>query len=209
MNLVPLYHVVAAVVSVGVSYGVNVALRPEFDTHYTAAEYSEETGVLALSHRGGSLDVPLMTTHITTRDVVGKGIARQYKIRELTLRAAALGGGAPRLELFADLSAVGGDLAGGNHDPSVLLQVELPFARSGRLGARRSFLVTEGARQNGIIAGSLLLTNVMQVEAGPQPKYRAEGRLELQVETERGVDMVTGRWSGKLEWDLDGAPLAK
>jgi hypothetical protein len=199
MSALNLGQVIAGAVSVGISFGVNFALRPEFDTHYAAAEYAQNTGTLNLSRRGGNFEVPLMTTHITTCDV--ERVGRHYKIRELTLRAAAVGGGPARLELFADLSAVGGDVAGGARDPSVLLQAELPLMQRGRLGARRSFLVMDGSLQSGIIAGSLMLTDVVQVSGGATPEYRAEGRLELQVETEHGVDMVTGRWSGRVAWD--------
>jgi hypothetical protein len=33
------------------------------------------------------------------------------------------------------------------------------------------------------------------------PHYRAEGRLELQLEGASGVELITGRFEGQLAWD--------
>jgi len=192
----------SALLAIGVSFGLNVLLRPEYDTHYSAAEYAQQAGTLTLVHRGGTVVVPLMTTHIVTHDV--ERLGRVYKVRELTLRAAASGDGWPRLELFASLSQAGGDLLGGAHDPTVLLQTELPLAVQGRLGARPSYVVLEGFERDAIVTGSLLLTDVTQDATGAQPDYAAEGRLEFQVQTPTGVSMVTGKWSGRLVWDATG-----
>jgi hypothetical protein len=192
---------VGAVLSIGVAFGLNKLARPEFDTHYDPAEYSQPTGTLTLSHAGGTLEIPLMTTHIVTVDVERFG--RRYKVRELTLRAAD-GGTAPRAELFASLMATGADLLDGAHEPGVLVQNELPVVRLGRLGARHSFIVLDGTQASEIVTGTVFLTDVMQVAGGEPPDYRAEGRIEVQVQTARGVDMVTGKWSGRVVWDATG-----
>jgi hypothetical protein len=197
-----LLKLAGAALSIGLAFGVNQLTRPEFDPHYDDAEYSQAAGTLTLSHAGGTLEIPLMATHIVTVDVERFG--RSYKVRELTLRAAGSGTTAPRVELFASLSSGGGDLLGGAHDPAVLLQSELPIVRSGRLGARRSLIVLEGTQPSEIVTGNMLLTDVTQVSAGERPDYHAEGRIEVQVQTARGVDMVTGKWSGRLCWDATG-----
>jgi hypothetical protein len=193
---------VSAVLAIGLSFGLNVALRPEFDTQYDPAEYALQAGTVTLVHRGGTLEIPLMAIHIVTRDV--ERLGRRYKIRELALRAVASGGGWPRMELFANLSGAGGDLLGGSHDPAVLVQTELPLALHGRLGARPSYVVLAGTERNAIVTGNLLITDITQTSSGDSPDYRAEGRIELQVQTETGVSMVTGKWSGRVVWDATG-----
>jgi hypothetical protein len=193
---------IGAVVAIGLSFGLNVVLRPEFDTHYDPAEYALQAGTITLVHRGGTLEIPLIAIHIVTRDV--ERLGRRYKIRELALRAVASGGGWPRMELFADLSQVGGDLLGGAHDPSVLVQTELPLALHGRLGARPSYVVLERTQRSAIVTGNLLITDITQTSNGDSPEYRAQGRIEFQVQTENGVSMVTGKWSGRVVWDATG-----
>jgi hypothetical protein len=190
---------VSTLLAIGLSYGLNVVLRPEFDTQYEANDYAQQAGLLTLVQRGVTIEIPLMTTHIVTHDV--ERLGRIYKVRELTLRAAASGGGWPRMELFASLSQAGGDLLGGAHDPTVLLQTELPLTLHGRLGARPSYVVLEGSQRSAIVTGNMLLTNVTQVSTDAQPEYRAEGRLEFQVQTDNGVSMVTGKWTGRIVWD--------
>jgi hypothetical protein len=195
-------NLAGAVLSIGVAFGLNLSLRPEFAVRYDAAEYTQEAGTLSLSHAGGSLEIPLMAIHIVTTDTSRFG--RRHPIRELNLRAAGSGDGEVRVELFADLSRTGGDLLGGTHDPSVLLQAELPLMRQGRLGSRRSYVLLEGTQPSEIVTGTLQLTDVTEVSGGAHPDYRAEGRIEVQVQTAHGVEMVTGKWNGRVVWD---APL--
>ena len=187
--------VASAVVAIGLSFGLNLLLRPEFDTHYAPSDYAQPAGSLTLTHRGTTLEIPLMATHIVTADVVRFG--RRYQLRELTLRAATSGDGWPRMELFVGLGQGGGDLLGGTRDPSVLAQRELPLARTGRLGARPSYVVLSGTERSDVISGSLWVSDVRQNSGDVQ----AEGRVELQVQTETGVSMVTGKWNGSLVWD--------
>ncbi|HEX4354965.1 MAG TPA: hypothetical protein VHZ95_18670, partial [Polyangiales bacterium] len=158
--------------------------------------YAESAGSLSLSHSGGTLEIPLMVTHIVTVDVVRFG--RASKVRELTLRAA--GSGAPRIELFASLLDTGGDLIDGAHDPTVLLQTELPLVQRGRLGTARSQVYLDGATPSRIVTGNFMLTDLVDA-AGTHREYTAEGRIEVQVETARGIDLMTGKWSGRLVWD--------
>jgi hypothetical protein len=194
-----LWQIGGALACIALSFGINTFAKVDFQVRYGADEYAKTAGTLTLSPRNaGALELPLMTTHIVTRDL--ERMRRVYRVRELGLRAAG-SGEATRLELFADLSGFAGDLAGGNHDPNVLVQTELPVLRRGRLGARPSFVMLDGARPSNVLTGSLLITTLLQEDEGGQIYYRAEGRLELQLETEHGVELVTGRWSGRLEWD--------
>lgn len=204
MNLQWLYHAAFALVSIGAAAAINVHQRPEFDTSYDPREYATTTGTLTLSRAGSdSVEVPLMTTHVVTADV--PTWRNPLRVRELSLRAVADGGAKPRLELFVDLSKLGGDLAGGAHDLNVLVQSELPLLRAGRLGVRRSYLMLDGQQPQTVATGNLLLTEISQVESGPKPVYRALGRLEVQVETDHGIDLITGRFSGQISWDPTGA----
>jgi hypothetical protein len=201
MNLQWLYQAAFGALSIGAAYAINVHQRPEFDTAYDAHETATATGTLTLSG-GENVEVPLMTTHVVTVDV--PNWRRPIEIRELALRAAADGGGQPRLELFVDLSKLGGDIAGGAHDLNVLTQVELPLLRAGRLGARRSYINLDGKERQTVATGNLLFTEISQVESGPKPVYRALGRLEVQVETNHGIDLMTGRFDGQISWDPTG-----
>ncbi|HEX4351706.1 MAG TPA: hypothetical protein VHZ95_02305, partial [Polyangiales bacterium] len=106
----------SALLSIGIAFGMNRLARPRFEPHYADSDYADSAGSLSLSHAGGTLEIPLMVTHIVTTDVARFG--RAFKVRELTLRAAGSGRDAPRIELFASLLDSGGDLIDGAHDPS-------------------------------------------------------------------------------------------
>ena len=190
---------VTALIGVGVAFGINTMMRPQFDTHYAAGEYAQPTGTMSLSHRGGDLDVPLMTSHIVTTDVERFG--RRYQVRELNLRAATSGDGWPRMDLFANMAQAGADWRGGSRDPTQLEQLELPLMPAGRLGSRTSYVVLDGDQRRNLITGSLWLTRVTPASDANRQSYDAEGRIEFQVQTETGVIMVTGKWTGKLVWD--------
>lgn len=200
MNLSIVYHALGALVSVAAAYGINHQLRPVFDTVYDAGEYSTAKGSLTLNRAGSSVEVPLMTSHVVTNEVTKLG--RVYQIHELCVRAAADGGSKPQLELFADVARVSGGLT---HDPSALLQAELPLLRAGRLGARRSYVVLDGTHAFSIVTGNLLFTEIMPIESGDKPVFQGNGRLEIQVETDHGIEMVTGRVSTIITWDVTGA----
>jgi hypothetical protein len=193
MNLSVAYHALGALASIAAAYGINHQLHPVFDVAYDAAEYSAAKGTLTLNHGDSSVEIPLMTTHVVTSELSKLG--RVYEIHELCVRAAADGGGMPRLELFADVARVSGGLA---RDPTALLQTELPLLRAGRLGARKSYVMLDGAHASSIVTGNLLFTEVIQLESGV---YQGNGRLEIQVETDHGIDMVTGRISSVITWD--------
>jgi hypothetical protein len=193
--------IVWSVLSLAIAYGVNTWARPQFDTHYDAAEYSQEAGTLNLSAHGANSELPLMATHIVCVDVERMG--RKYQLRELSLRA--IGADDARLELYAGLAGLG-DLGMGARDPAGLLQHELPLLPSGRFGARPSYLAIEGNTHSKIVSGSLMLTDVTQTEFGDKSAYSAMGRLEVQVQTAHGIEMVTGKWTGRLIWDPEAAP---
>jgi hypothetical protein len=200
MNTSIVYHALGALVSIAAAYGVNHQLHPVFDVTYDPAEYSAPKGTLTLHHGSTSVEVPLMTTHVVTSEVSKLG--RVYKIHELCVRAAADVGGTPQLELFADVARVSGGLT---QDPNALLQTELPLLRAGRLGARKSYIMLDGTHPSSIVTGNLLFTEIMPVESGDKPVFQGDGRLEVQVETDHGIDMVTGRISGVITWDATGS----
>jgi hypothetical protein len=63
----------------------------------------------------------------------------------------------------------------------------------------------DGKQPQTVATGNLLFTEISQVESGPTPVYRALGRLEVQVETDHGIDLMTGRFEGQISWDPTGA----
>lgn len=196
MNLNILYHVLGTVLCVGVSYGVNHFQRPSFEPNYAATVYAEEQGSLQLNYRGDALTLPLMTAQAVSYDV--RRMGRDFKLRELTLRSNVPRDQRAKIELYVDLTRIAGSMSPGAGDPSSLAQQELPVARTGRFGTRPSYLIGEDGQLRKVVSGNLLLTGVLP----SPPRYRAEGRLELQVEgASGGVDLITGRFEGQLAWD--------
>ncbi|HET8936452.1 MAG TPA: hypothetical protein VFN67_23570 [Polyangiales bacterium] len=195
MNLNILYHVLGTVLCVGVSYGVNHYQRPSFEPSYGAQVYTEEQGSLQLNYHGETLTLPLMVAQAVTYDA--KRMGREFKLRELTLRSTAPRDERAKLEIYVDLSHIAGGMSPGAGDPAALAQEELPVARSGRFGTRPSYFLGEDGQMRKVISGNFLLTGVMP----SNPHYRAEGRLELQLEGASGVELITGRFEGQLAWD--------
>ena len=195
MNLNFLYHVLGTALCVGVSYGVNHYQRPSFEPSYAAQIYTEEQGNLQLNYHGQTLTLPLMMSQAASYDA--KRMGREFKLRELMLRSTEPRDQRAKLEIYVDLSRIAGSMSPGAGDPGVLAQQELPVARTGRFGTRPSYLVSDDGQMHKVITGNLLLTGVM---ASP-PSYRAEGRLELQLEGSSGVELITGRFEGQLAWD--------
>lgn len=203
MNLGIFQHLIGTALCVGLSYGVNHIQRPRFDPSYPAQVYSEQQGGLQLHHRGQTLTYPLMVTQVVSYDV--KRLGREHKLRELVLRSAGPPEQPARLELYVDLSRNLGGMAAGPGDPRSLAQLELPVARTGRFGARPSYLITDDGQKRQVISGNVMLTGVVQT-AGQTPRYRAEGRVELQLEGAPGVELITGRLEGLIAWDAADQP---
>ena len=199
MNAGFLKHVVGTAVCVVLAYGINHYQRPSFDPSYAAQVYTEPQGSLQLNYRGQALTIPLMTSQAVAYDV--KRLGREHKLRELALRSAGPLDQPAKLELYVDLSRRAGDMTPGAGDPSSLAQVELPVARNGRFGARPSYIVGDDGQTRKVISGNLMLTGVMQTGAAAPPRYRAEGRVELQLEGPSGVELITGRLEGLIAWD--------
>jgi hypothetical protein len=197
-----LMYALGAALSIVAMFALNRQQKPVFDTQYDAQEYVAPNGTLSFRRQGQNNEMSLMTTHVVTHDIARFG--RAYKVRELLLRGAAPSSQVPGIELYVDVSRVGGD-GDGVHDPRVLERTELPLLPAGRLGARPSFIMLDGVSARHVITGSLLLTEIVQMEAGDRPVYRAAGRFEMQVDNEHGIEMITGRLEGKISWDVTGA----
>lgn len=186
-----------AAVSLAVSFGLNTQMHPRFVAAYEATESHEPVGTLKLSDE--SLEIPTLAAHVVVEDLVH--LNKVYNVRELSLRSASAQGAVPSFELFAVLP---GNLAvspGRRPDPSVLLQLELAVQPSGRLGGRESFVQREAANAGLVLTGTFQFTDVRQVNDTGKPEWRGDARVELQVERERGVDLLTGRWSGPIRWE--------
>jgi len=193
-----LTHAVLAVASIAGMFALNLHQRPAFATAYAEAEYVTATGTLSLQRATGeSSDIPLMTMHVVSRDL--ERVGRAYQVRELLIRATAPGDQAPGTELYIDLSRV---IADGAHGPQQLVQTELPIMPRGRLGSRSSLVTLSDAHPLRVVTGTLLLT---EVTLGDNAVYQARGRLEMQVEANGGIEMVTGRIDGVISWDATGA----
>jgi hypothetical protein len=194
-----LLHVLGTAVCIALAFGINHIQRPSFEPSYAAQVYSEQQGSLQLNYRGQTLTIPLMTSQAVAYDV--KRMGREHKLRELTVRSAGPVEQPAKLELYVDLSRSAGSMGPGPGDPRSLAQVELPVARSGRFGARPSFLVSDDGQLRKVISGNLMLTGVRLSAADGPPRYRTEGRVELQLEGASGVELITGRLEGLIAWD--------
>jgi hypothetical protein len=193
------YHALVAVLCIGASYGFNQHQRPAFEPTYAPEQYGAVTGSLSLRYAAETRDVELMSMHIVLHDVTRMG--RAFAMRELAVRAVAPAAQQAPLELYVDLSKLRLDPGDAARDPRSLAQQELPVLRTGRFGARRSTLTLQGDKPSQVVSGTLLFTEITPLETGDHASYRASGRVELQVAGEHGVDMVTGRIDGQLEWD--------
>lgn len=192
-------HALGALLSVAAMYAINSYQRPVFDPQYGEQEYTTATGSLSLRQGADSRELPLMTSHVIAHDL-DQG-ARSYKIRELALRAAGPSTSPASFELYIDLSRIPADLVTAPHDFQVLVQSELPVLTTGRLGSHHSAVLLTGTKPRQVITGGLLLTEIRLVDVGDRQLYRASGRLELQVEGDHGVEMMTGRIEGPITWD--------
>jgi hypothetical protein len=191
-------YVVGAVLSVAAMFALNRYQRPKMDTQYGAAEYTTSHGTISLNRKGASSEFSLMTTHVVALDISRFG--HVYKVRELLLRGAASSAQVASIELYADVSRPSGE-GGGARDPHILEREELPLLPTGRLGTRPSYVLLDGSEPRRVIAGSLMLTEIIQTEGGANPVFRAAGRVEMQIDNESGIEMITGRVEGQISWD--------
>lgn len=200
MNVSFLYHVVGTALCVGLSYGINHYQRPSFDPSYAAQVYTEPQGSLQLNSRGQTLTFPLMISQAVAYDV--KRMGREHKLRELAVRSVGPRDQPAKIELYIDMSrSAGGEMSAGAGDPRSLARIELPVLRAGRFGARPSYVVSDDGQMRKVISGNLMLTGVVQTESVTPARYRAEGRVELQLEGPKGVELITGRLEGLIAWD--------
>lgn len=186
-----------AAVSTALAFGLNLQLHPRYVADYERSESPAQAGVLAFSDP--SLELPTLAAHVLVEDIVHFG--KRYEVRELSLRSVNARGTVPSFEVFAALPSSTGATPGRRLDPNGLLQLELAVQPTGRLGARSSFVQQAGAEPGQVLTGTLQFTDIRETYDSGQPELHGEARLELQVERGRGVQMVTGRWSGRLVLD--------
>jgi len=187
-----------AAASIGLMFVVNTHQRPTVDEQYDEREYVNIGGTLSFNRTGESTEVSLMPIHVLTRDIQRGG--RTLRVRELMLRAAVPRGEPAPVEVYVDVAPVG-DIAAQLRDPQRLAQTELPVLPTGRLGTRQSFVTLDGEQPRRVITGSLLLTEVVPAQGA----YKASGRVELQVDTGHGIELISGRVEGQISWDATGA----
>ena len=186
-----------AVIATATAFGLNLHMRPHYEAAYEKSEPRDPRGAFVLS--GQALEVPTLAAHVVVEDMVHLG--KTYRVREVSVRSIADRGSASSFELFVALPDSVGAVAGRRLDPSALLQLELPVQETGRLGARQSFFQREVGAANRVITGSWQFTSVREVWETGQSEIRGAARVELQVEREGGVDLITGRWSGRIVWE--------
>jgi hypothetical protein len=185
-----------AAVAFALAFGVNHQMRPRFVPAYETSESADQLGLLSLAD--GSLEVPSRAAHLVVQDVDHLG--RISHVRELSVRSVNLRGTAPSFELFLTLPENLGLSPGAAGDPRILLQLELVAQTRGRLGAREAFVQREGTRVGRVLTGSWQFTDIREVYDSGQAELRGDARVELQVEHDSGVDLMTGRWSGRVVW---------
>ncbi|HKP64382.1 MAG TPA: hypothetical protein VJV78_46915 [Polyangiales bacterium] len=192
MSIIP--KLIWGAVSMALAFGLNVQMHPRYAAPFEAGEPLDQHGTLVLSDP--ALEVPTLSLHVLAEDFVHMG--KRYPVRELSLRSQQARGGGPSFELFVDLPTSVGAIPGRRLDPNALLQLELTVQPTGRLGARSSFVQLPGAEPASVLTGTLQLTDLRAVDDTGQPEVRGEARLELQVEQGRGVQLMTGKWSGRV-----------
>jgi hypothetical protein len=184
-----------AAVSVALAFAINVLARPHVEASYERGGAQEpQLGTLTLSDP--SLEIPTGAVHVVAEDLPHLG--KVYELREISLRSQAARGGVPSFELFVTLPDRVHAIPGRAIDPNELLQLELAVQLSGRLGARESFVQREAAQAGPVLTGTWQFTDVREVWDTGAAELQADARVELQVENARGVDMLTGRWTGRL-----------
>lgn len=184
-----------AAISLALAFGINIVARPRVEASFERGGVQEEQlGVLTLAD--SSLEIPTSGVHVVAEDIVHLG--KTYQLREISLRSQLARGAAPSCELFITLPDRAHAMPGRQVDPDSLLQIELAIVPTGRLGARESFVQRDSTQAGRVLTGSWQFTDVREVWDTGKAELQADARVELQVETARGVDMVTGRWKGRL-----------
>jgi hypothetical protein len=73
---------------------------------------------------------------------------------------------------------------------------------SGRLGASPSYFTLTGGQRQAVVAGRLTLTEVLPfADDAAHSGYRVEGRLDLELDTDTGAKMLSGKIFARLVWD--------
>lgn len=199
MNLGVLYHIVGAAACMAISYGVNQHQRPTYEPVFPAQAYTEQGGTLQLNYHGQTLTFPVMTAQVIAQDI--SRMTRVYALRELSIRATGAREQLVKLDLYVDLTQSLRGRSPGAGDPRALLQAELPVSRNGRFGAKPSYVVVDEGQLRKVISGNLLLTEANPASGAAEGRYRAAGRLELQLDGPAGVELITGRLDGLIAWD--------
>lgn len=182
-------------VSAALAFGINIAARPHVEASFERGGAQEpQLGVLTLSDP--LLEIPTTGVHVVAEDLEHFG--KTYRLREISLRSQLARGGAPSCELFVTLPERANAMPGRQIDPASLLQLELSIQPTGRLGARESFVQRDATHAGRVLTGTWQFTVVREVWDTGQAELRADARVELQVENAHGVDMLTGRWTGRL-----------
>lgn len=184
-----------AVLSAAIAFGLNHFARPHVEAAFERGGASEpQLGTLTLSDP--ALEIATGGVHVVAEDL--QHLGKTYALREISVRSQAPRGNVPSFELFIALPA-GADASPGRViDPKSLLQLELPVQQTGRLGGRESFVQREAGQLAPVLTGSWQFTDVRENWSSGQGQLEADARVELQVESAKGVDMLTGRWSGRL-----------
>ncbi len=184
-----------AAISLALAFGTNIAARPRVEASFERAGAQEEQrGVLTLSET--ALEIPTTAVHVVAEDIVHLG--KTYQLREISLRSQLARGAAPSCELFLKLPDRAHATPGRAIDPASLLQIELAIEPTGRLGARESFVQRAAAQAERVLTGTWPFTDGREGWDSGKAELQADARVELQVETARGVELLTGRWTGRL-----------
>jgi hypothetical protein len=184
-----------AALSAALAFGVNTVARPHAVASFERGG-AQEAQLGALSLSDPPLEIPTTGVHIVVEDF--QHVGKTYQLREISLHSGLARGAVPSCELFITLPERIGATPGRQLDPNTLLQLELAVQPTGRLGSRESFVQREAAQAGHVLTGTWQFTDVREVWDTGQATLEADARVELQVETAHGVDMLTGRWTGRL-----------
>jgi hypothetical protein len=188
------WHLVWAVVSVGVAYGLNARARPEIDRSRPEAELTAPTGQLALSHARGRRELPLIDARVLAADI-DYPFNKRIAVREISLRSPSEG--EPDMELFIAFDE--GGMAVDARKLKPVVGKALPIVPE-VIGGLRSRVTIKGTVHE-VIGGTCTFTQALPMAQGEEmASWRVKGKLDLSLQTDGAPEPATATFKARVVW---------